>query len=683
MTLDFSILNQNQRQAVEWRDGPLLILAGPGAGKTQVLTYRIAYLLRRSPGKTFNILGLTFTNKAANDMQTRLQQLVPQVEERTSLTTFYSFCARILRQHGSHIGLRPNFVILSQPVDQEDFLAEVISQLERQHGKLKTPPETLLRYIIHLLNEYIPVDQTKRKLIEVRGIPEAKADEIAMVYQEYRHQMMAYNMLDLGGLITATLTLLQTNPFIRKLLHRTYPYVCLDEFENINCSQYVLLKQLVPDESPNLLVAADDDQIIYQWNGANPRWLESLRRDFKIAEIRLPENYRCPPEVVEVANRLISNQTARRIPSSDSGTVHCRDFDSVDKEITWVAQQIASRSKEERNQSVILAGHRGLLEEMLVELRRQGLSGVVPENEFSSAPLIWLHAILKLANTRQDKRQLSLACKAFSSLTGLTLEVQEIISHSVATAGDYLRSWREWVLRHHQLPKPLNGLIKKHLLELIDRLAFWKFIEVAFDWFDTIDGKNPDEVEFKQEKEVWDNLIPKKNGPDQPQLSLYRLLQKLELKLTSKTPLPPADAIRCYTLQVAKGLEFKHVYLIGLVEGSLPSWQAVKKGDNSHEMQEERRSCFVAMTHTKGSLTVTYASEYFGDTKQPSRFLEEMGVFQSKVVSSKNASTSNKPNLAWEQDCLINEETRELLNKYLAIDLTGNLENFTRFAMGD
>jgi DNA helicase-2/ATP-dependent DNA helicase PcrA len=656
MTLDFSILNQNQQQAVEWKNGPLLVLAGPGAGKTQVLTYRIAYLLRRSPDKTFNILGLTFTNKAANDMQTRLQQLVPQVEERTSLTTFYSFCASILRQHGSHIGLRPNFVILSQQVDQEAFLAEVISLLERQHGKLKTPPETLLRYITHLLNEYIPVDQTKRKLIEARGIPEAKADEIAMVYQEYRHQMMAYNMLDFGGLIAATLTLLQTNPFIRKLLHRTYPYVCLDEFENINCSQYVLLKQLVPDESPNLLVAADDDQIIYQWNGANPRWLESLRRDFKIAEIRLPENYRCPPEVVEVANRLISTQSAIKVHSSDSGTVHCRDFDTVAKEITWVAQQIASRSKEERNQSVVLAGHRELLKEMLVELRRQELSGVVPENEFSSVPLIWLHAILKLANTRQDKRQLSLACKAFSSLTGLTLEVQEIISHSIATTGDYLRSWREWVLRHHQLPKPLNGLIEKYLLELIDRLAFGKFIEVAFDWFDTINGEIPDDVEFKQEKEVWDRLIQNmKNGPDQPQLSLYMLLQKLELKLTSKTLLPPTDAIRCYTLQVAKGLEFKHVYLIGLVEDYLPSGQAVKKGEDSHEMQAERRSCFMAMTHTKESLTMTYASEYFGDTKQPSRFLEEMGVFQSKVVSSKNASTrSNKPKLAWKQDCLIN-----------------------------
>jgi DNA helicase-2/ATP-dependent DNA helicase PcrA len=637
MSIDLSSLNENQRQAVEWDEGPLLLLAGPGSGKTRVLTYRIARLLEMSPNKHFNILGLTFTNKAAGEMRSRIEGLVSNARERTLLTTFHSFCAKILRQHGNHIGLHPDFTILSHDTDREAILYEAI----KKTGEIETTAQRLLPFINGLLNNCVAIEEVESLLLKNNV---DKAPKLAAIYRNYRLLLKKTNSLDFASIILEALELLTNKPAIRKQMPRIYTHICVDEFQDTNMAQYEVLKQLVHPESPNLFIVADDDQIIYQWNGASPDRLRDLQKDFKIKEIQLPENYRCPVEVIEIANRLIKNNLSRiqnkqtlrsaKIPSRKT-SLRIKHFLNFDEEKDWVAKDIALHPAIEQIETVVLARTRKLLNNMVQALQNNGLNGYVPirKDEFQSAPMQWLHAILRLANSRQDKEQLRRICTAFYQLEGIKLNVEDIISNAAITEGDYLRSWRNIVLTCSDLSAECLKIVNKDVLKLLDYLNFINLLKNSFQWFDSLESFN----EYQDEKSVWNEIYTNiKSTFGEEQLSLHLLLQ--ELDLSSKTPKQPKNAIRCYTIHAAKGLEFKHVYLIGLVEEQLPSWAAMKKDDNSHEMQEERRNCFVAITRAEISLTLSYADKYFGWTKKPSRFLQEMGLVS---VTPPNSSAPN------------------------------------------
>jgi DNA helicase-2/ATP-dependent DNA helicase PcrA len=634
MSINLSTLNQNQRQAVEWDDGPLLLLAGPGSGKTSVLTYHIASLLEMSPNKHFNILGLTFTNQAAKEMRTRIEGLVSDTRERTLLTTFHSFCAKILRQHGHHIGLHPDFTILYQEADREAVLHEAIIRTNQETGEIETTPQRILPFINGLLNRCIAIEDVESLLVKKNV---EKAQKLAATYRNYRNRLKKTNCLDFASIIIETLELLKTKPAIRKLTQRIYTHICVDEFQDTNMAQYQLLKQLVRPDSPNLFIVADEDKIIYQWNGASPDRLQKLQNDFKIKQLQLPENYRCPVEVIEIANRLIVNNLSRsknkqKLRSAKAHTktaplLRIEHFSSFDEERDWVAKDIASRPTSERTEAVVLARTRKLLDFVVQALQDNGLNGYVPirKNEFQSAHIQWLHATLRLANSRQDMEQLRRICKAFYQLEGINMNIEDIISNAATTDGDYLRSWREMVLKCPELSA--LKIVTEDVSKLLDYLNFLNLVKNSFEWFDSLALTNADEAfsEYQDEKSVWNSIYTNiKSNYGEKQLSLHLLLQ--ELDLNSKTPEPSKNAIRCYTIHAAKGLEFKHVYLIGLVEDQLPSWGAIKKADNSHEIQEERRNCFVAITRAEISLTLSYADNYFGWAKKPSRFLHEMAL---------------------------------------------------------
>ena len=372
--LDLSSLNANQLDTVRWGNGPLLVLAGPGSGKTRVLTYRIARLVEESPNQHFRVLGLTFTNKAASEMRTRLEALVPHATRRIRLTTFHSFCVDLLRQHGHHIGLRPNFTILPQPVDREAVLDEAIVETRRQYPHFVLRGEQLLPMISRLLDDCVP---PKHALREIRGRNLEAAEALGAIYSSYRRLMIANNQLDFGSLIAEAVSLLESNAAIPRLINRVYPYVCVDEFQDTNLAQYRVLSNIVNPTTRNLFVVADDDQIIYQWNGADPKRLVSLREDFDVTVMQLPENYRCPPQVVNVANKLISGNMARAFDkaalvahksSSGNDVIRVRELDSFEEEADWVASDIGSRAFDERRGSVVLARTRRLLEPVLAAL---------------------------------------------------------------------------------------------------------------------------------------------------------------------------------------------------------------------------------------------------------------------------------------------------------------------------
>ena len=633
--IDLSTLNENQLRAVTWGDGPLLVLAGPGSGKTRALIYRIARLIEATPARYFKILGLTFTNAAAAEMRQRIAELVPSAGERTLLTTFHSFAADLLRQHGHHIGLRPDFTILSQDADRYSLLDEAIDGANVENLSLNS--ERLLPLISRMIeNDIAP--ENAQEVLQQGSINEPEV--LAEVYRSYRALMIERNSLDFVGLIAEALGMLEKREGVRRQIQRIYPYVCVDEFQDTNLSQYKILFHLVSAETRNLFVVADDDQIIYQWNGASPERLWSLRDDFGMELLQLPENYRCPPAVVELANNLIAYNFGRfaekgiltaHKSTTDGNIIRIQHFQDFDHEAAWVAKDIAERPAAGRAKCVVLARTRKLLDGMIEAFDVRGVSGYLAarKNEFESASLQWLHSILRLANARNSRAHLRLVCKSFFTLDGIDLNVRDIMSRAGAGEGDFLRSWRDAALNREELSRTTREFLVKSVSILSERLDFWRFQEDAFRWLDSLPDSAPDIEgifdEYQEEKDTWNQLVTEISTQyGKQEVTLHLLLQELDLR--SKSAPPPKGAIPCFTIHASKGLEFDHVYLVGMVEDQLPSWAAIKKGTGSREMQEERRNCFVAITRAQETLTLTYAGCVRGWRKEPSRFLREMGV---------------------------------------------------------
>lgn len=636
MTLDLTGLNDNQRVAVEWNEGPLLVLAGPGSGKTRVLTMRVAKLILESPGKRFRVLGLTFTNKAGAEMRQRVEELVTDCRERVLLTTFHSFCADILRQHGSHVGIKPDFVILNQDSDREGVLCDAIAAVSRNGIDADKNDVKLLPMIDRLLSNGVPESQVVR-LVKDQDF----GRKLSALYSEYRRQLIVNNRLDFSSLLIVTHSLLIDKPAIAKQIRTIYSHICVDEFQDTNLAQYLVLKAIVGEDPSNLFVVADDDQIIYQWNGASPERLKSLRDDFKMSVVQLPANYRCPPEVIVLANRLIQHNLERAADKeplyavkteTSAAVVRINSFSTMDAELEWIAQDIAAQHTGDTGACAVLARTKRVLEAAVGKMQAAGVTAslTIRKSEFASAPFRWLHAVLRLANARSDREQLRRLCKAFFELEGIDLDVQDLTADAARVGGDLLRCWFETARARDGVDGNTVKFLENGQRHIVDRLDVLGFVQSAFMWFaeqNTKLGTSAEEgfADYPEEKSIWEDLqqrVVDKYGRDE--LTLNTFLQEFDLSEKS-APIPP-DAVRCLTIHSSKGMEFRHVYLVGLVEDELPSFQSIKKGDKSREMQEERRNCFVAITRAQESLTITYAGRYHGWAKRPSRFLTEMGL---------------------------------------------------------
>ena len=638
--IDLSSLNENQREAVLWDNGPLLVLAGPGSGKTRVLTCRIARILEQSAGQHVRILALTFTNKAAAEMRSRVEALVPGELGRVRLTTFHSYAAELLQQHGNHLNFRPDFQILSKDADREALLDDVLGRIHKDlayslPGHFKAAQ--LLPAVTQLLEQCVPPDRAEI-LLQQENVESAVP--LASVYTAYREALRETNALDFPSLIAESLDLLTQYPFLAKHIRKVYKHILLDEFQDTNHTQYKILSLIAQPDPTTLFVVADDDQIIYQWNGASPKRIQALRDDFGVSELQLPESYRCPPLVIKLANALIAknlNRSAGKKPlkavkqGESSDVVRVYQFSNVDKEAEWIAQDISQRNTKERKKCAVLARTKKLLDLAGQKLEEVGVPVyfAARKDEFKSAPLRMLHAILRLVNSTEDKHSLARLSKAFYELEGISIELAPVLSRASADGKDLLRSWLAEVKRSEFLEKETRLLVESDIKPLLTSLNYLDFADKLLKWAEACQkSSRPDENafnEFEEEREVWNILLTevtkKFEGED---VSLHQLLH--ELDLTSKTPPKPPEAVPCFTIHASKGMEFGNVYLMGLVEDQLPSWAAVKKGDNSLEMQEERRNCFVAITRAQESLTLTFSTQVLGWTKQPSRFLGEMGI---------------------------------------------------------
>lgn len=402
MSLTLDILNKNQRQAAEWLDGPLLVLAGPGSGKTAVLTLRIANLIRNNADENYRILGLTFTVKAANEMQNRIHELLGENNRRVQVRTFHSFCTDILRQHGSHLGLRPDFSVITDDKDRIVLLKE----LKDQNIIEVDDPEDSLKKIDIMFTHGINAEDLPEHFKEDQQEP---CRILQAVFNGYLQKLTEGNQLDFGSMLHFSRKLLETMPRIARQVKTVYRYVCVDEFQDTNLAQYKVLKLITDKNTANLFVVADDDQVIFQWNGANPKRLEELKADYLPKVIQLPENYRCPQEVVEIANRLI-RYNSDRLESKEVGVSHNRKpgaikvvaFDDFDAEIEGLISEIDAVPKNQRETCLVIARSNKLLSQAQTTLKNRGMEAeVVSKNQDFTSPLVLaMYYCLKLADRK-------------------------------------------------------------------------------------------------------------------------------------------------------------------------------------------------------------------------------------------------------------------------------------------
>jgi len=630
MTLTLDQLNASQRQAVEWGEGPMLVLAGPGSGKTHVLTMRVVNLVKNSPGENFRVLGLTFTVKAANEMKDRIEEYLGEHSRRIQIRTFHSFCSDLLRQHGSHLQLKPDFSIITDEKDRLRVLNDAIREASKIGYEIDNP-EDYMKAIDNMFMNAITADTLLGHINENR---QQEGKPLVAVFSAYLNQLIANNQLDFNALIHYTRELLTSKPRIARQVRMVYKYICVDEFQDTNIAQYKILRLLAENKTANLFVVADDDQIIFQWNGADPKRFEEMKEDYSPELVQLPENFRCPRPIVDLANRLISfnnqrikgkaNLTSQKESPNNECIKWCK-YPDFEKEIQGLARQLESIPKNQRESCVVIARDNKLLTSAKEGLEKEGIKAeiVKKKQDFETPPMRFFYGLLKLANSPESRSQLNKLCSALNDFSGITISAAEVSSKA---AIENMTLFLSFLNRLKEYPG-LEDLTDLGLNTLYNRMDFKKFITDVFNTtpFSFLSSTQTESFPyFDEEKQIWEEHYNRAYRNFNDSLTLHILLQ--EIDLTPKSMPLSQDCVRLQTVHTAKGTEFLHVYIIGLVEDYFPAFQAMKQGANGKVMEEERRNCFVAVTRASETLYMSFAGEYFGWEKEPSRFLKEMGI---------------------------------------------------------
>ena len=632
-------LTDVQRRAVEWPGGPLLVLAGPGSGKTRVLTCRIARLLDSSPDERFRILALTFTNKAANEMEARVTALVPGLEGRANIGTFHAFCAQVLRQHGVHLGIKPDFAIYSRPEDRRAVLEDALGRDPGQGWSRE--PSRLLPLIDRLKTRLVDPESAERHIGAMNGSAAENPVRVARAYRLYEEELRRINALDFNSLILDAYWLFGY-PAIARQYQRAYRYWLIDEFQDTNGAQYKLLRRMAGQDFREIFAVADDDQTIFEWNGANVRRIGELVKDFSCSVVQLPTNFRCPPRIVEAANRLVvynSRRVASKRPAApapaagkspfpDEGQIQYREFDTDEEEVAGIADEIVCLDDVARSRTAVLARTRSLLEVMHGALDVKGVPAKIAmrRDDFASPQMRWLVACLKQIARPLDRRNMAVLVEAFGRFAPSPLDWDELVSRSESDRHTCLKVWTDAV-REAGMPPPVAEMV-----EVIADLSAGnvKLAAAIGRILNCFSSNDPDD-DLEDDLSAWRRIQREIKGV-QGFVSLDRFLQELELR--SKEPVPAPGTVSLTTIHGAKGLEFETVYLIGMAEDILPSWHSLKNGAGGTALEEERRGCFVAVTRTGRRLVLSRARCYRGRQKEPSRFLEEMGCLGGAPAGS-------------------------------------------------
>lgn len=634
----YDTLNEPQKEAVFHTEGPLLILAGAGSGKTRVLTHRIACLIDEKGVNPWNILAITFTNKAAGEMRQRVDSLVNFGSESIWVSTFHSMCVRILRRFIERLGYDNRFTIYDTD-DQKTLMREVCRKVDIDTKVFKE--RSLLSTISSAKNEMILPDE-----FELNAGGDFGRQKIAKVYREYEAQLKSNNALDFDDLLVKTVQLLETQPDVLEYYQERFRYIMVDEYQDTNTVQFRLVS-LLAGKYKNLCVVGDDDQSIYKFRGANIRNILDFEHEFPDARvIKLEQNYRSTGNILNAANGVISHNKGRKEKTlwTDNGEgdkVHLRQFDTAYDEAEFIAEDIRREVREgaSYNDNAVLYrtnAQSRLFEEKFIAMNipYKIVGGI---NFYARREIKDLLAYLKTVDNGQD----DLAVRRIINVPkrGIGLTTINRIQESATERGI---GFYEALLAPEMIPgvgrsaskldsfaaliEYFKGRLGQEsitdlLREIIEKTGYIESLEAE------------DKVEAESRIENIDELLNKaaayeedcQDRGEEPNLSGF--LEEVALVADIDSLEEDQDYVVLMTLHSAKGLEFPHVYLAGMEDGLFPSYMTITSDDNE-DLEEERRLCYVGITRAERELTLTCARRRMvrGETQynKLSRFVKEI-----------------------------------------------------------
>ena len=635
----YDTLNPPQREAVAQTEGPVLILAGAGSGKTRVLTHRIAYLMDEKGVNPWNILAITFTNKAAQEMRERVDKLVGFGSESIWVSTFHSACVRILRRHIDNLGYDTNFTIYDTD-DQKSLMKDVCRKMNIDTKIYKE--RSLLAQISHAKDELLTPDD-----MEMKAAGDYNMKKVASVYREYQAALRKNNALDFDDLIVKTVELFEKCGAVLEYYQERFKYIMVDEYQDTNTAQFKFIS-LLAQRYQNLCVVGDDDQSIYKFRGANIGNILGFEHVFPDARvIRLEQNYRSTKNILNAANQVIANNTERKAKTlwtenEEGSKVHFRQFLNAYEEAEYVAGEIG---KLKRNG---LGNYRDC-----AILYRTNAQSRIFEEKFIAANIPYklvggvnfyarkeskdLLCYLKTINNARDdlavQRIINVPKRGIGATTlgrvqdyadnmGISLYEALRVAEEVPSIGRSLSKIDGFVTFIQMLKSKADVLTVEEILqEVIDSTGYVAELEAEDTEESRARIENIDELISKTV--AYQEAMEEQNQP----ATLSGFLEEVALVADIDTVDPDQDYVLLMTLHSAKGLEFPKVFMVGMEDGIFPSHMTISYGDDG-EMEEERRLCYVGITRAMKDLTLTCAQQRMirGETQynRVSRFVREI-----------------------------------------------------------
>ena len=629
-------MNDRQKEAVLHTEGPLLILAGAGSGKTRVLTHRTAYLIEEKGVNPYNIMAITFTNKAAGEMRERIDELVGYGSESVWVSTFHSTCVRILRRYIDRIGFSTNFTIYDAD-DQKTLMKDICKRLSIDTKIYKE--KMFLNVISHLKDELVdPITFS----LQAQG--DYVKQKQAQVYQEYQAALRNNNALDFDDLIVKTVELFKTDADVLDYYNERFRYIMVDEYQDTNTAQFQLIR-LLAKKYKNLCVVGDDDQSIYKFRGANIYNILNFEKEFPDAEvIKLEQNYRSTGNILNAANGVISNNVGRKekvlwTENEEGEKIDFKEFDTAYEEADYVAGDIQKKVKKGQyhyKDCAVLyrtnAQSRLFEERFIVSNIPYKIVGGV--NFYARKEVKDLLAYLKtIDNARDDlavRRIINVPKRGIGATTLNRVQdyaiEKEINFYTALKMAEDIPS----LGRSAAKIKPFVTFIQamRSKLEFMSPSQILEDIIEETGYVAELEAEDTDEARARIENinELVSKVVSYEESEENPTLSGF--LEEVALVADIDSLDDESDYVVLMTLHSAKGLEFPQVYLAGMEDGLFPSYMSIASDNPTEEIEEERRLCYVGITRAKENLAITAARSRMirGETQynRVSRFVKEI-----------------------------------------------------------
>ena len=631
----YDTLNTEQREAVFHTEGPVLILAGAGSGKTRVLTHRIAYLIEEKGVNPWNIMAITFTNKAAGEMRERVDKIVGFGSESIWVSTFHSSCVRMLRRFIDRLGFDTNFTIYDTD-DQKTLMKDICKRLDIDTKVYKE--RAILAAISKAKDELIGPEE-----YEMNVMGDFSKRKLALAYKEYQKELKKNNALDFDDLIMKTVELFQACPDVLEYFQERFKYIMVDEYQDTNTAQFKFVS-LLAGKYRNLCVVGDDDQSIYKFRGANIGNILGFENVFADAKVvRLEQNYRSTQNILNAANQVIQNNMERKrktlwTENEEGEKLHFRQFMNAYEETEYIVGDISKKVREHDAQYRDIAilyrtnAQSRLFEEkfLMANIPYKLVGGV---NFYARKEIKDLLAYLKTVDNARDDlavRRIINVPKRGIGATTLTRVQDYAVSmgmsfydalkeaNAISTLGRAAAKVEPFVTFIQTLRSKAEYLSPSELLkDIIESTGYVKELEA--------EGTEEAEARIENIDELITKVVSYEEENEEPTLSGF--LEEVALVADIDSVDGDDNQVLLMTLHSAKGLEFPFVYLAGMEDGIFPSYMTITSDDPT-EIEEERRLCYVGITRAMRDLTLTCAQQRMirGETQynKVSRFIKEI-----------------------------------------------------------